>query len=69
MMLLISGLGIGTICALIAIAPAWLERGGRLPVLSILMLLIAVFATGFLASLAAVRAVRRAPIATTLRAE
>jgi ABC-type lipoprotein release transport system permease subunit len=69
MMLLISGLGIGTVCALIAIAPAWLERGGRLPVLSISMLLIAVFATGLLASVAAVRAVRRAPIATTLRAE
>jgi hypothetical protein len=67
--LLFSGLGIGTLCALVAIAPAWVDRGGRLPVLSIALLLIVVFATGFLASLAAVRAVRRAPIATTLRAE
>jgi ABC-type lipoprotein release transport system permease subunit len=67
--LLISGLAIGSVCALIAIAPAWLERGGRIPILSIAALLGVVFLTGVAASFVAVRAVRRAPIAAALRAE
>jgi ABC-type antimicrobial peptide transport system permease subunit len=68
-MMLVSGLATGTLCAVMAVAPAWLDRGGQLPLLSVGMLLIAVFATGIVASLVAVRAVRRAPIAGTLRAE
>ena len=56
-LLLALGLGIGTGCALIAIAPAWLERGQRLPVASIAWLLVAVVVAGFAASLAATRAV------------
>ena len=67
--LLLAGVTIGTVCALIAIAPAFFERGGHLPDPSLALLLIAVPAAGMLASLAAVRAVARAPVLETLRAE
>ncbi len=68
-MLLVSGLAIGALCALVAIAPAAIERGGRLPLLSVATLVVAVFGTGLLASLFALRALRRLPIVGTLRAE
>jgi ABC-type antimicrobial peptide transport system permease subunit len=67
--LLISGTAIGAICALIAIAPAFMERGGHLPNPSLGLLLLAVPLAGMIASLAAVRAVNRAPLIETLRAE
>ena len=51
------GLAIGTVCALVAIAPAALERGGRLPVTAGgAMLLFAVFLAGLLSSVVATRA-------------
>ncbi len=68
-LLLALGLGIGTGCALIAIAPAWLERGQRLPVASIAWLLLAVAVAGFAASLAATRAVVAAPLLAALKTE
>jgi ABC-type lipoprotein release transport system permease subunit len=66
--LLLSGLAIGTVCALIAIAPAFVAREGSfswsLPVLLALVLL-----TGLSASLLATRAAVRANLLEALRAE
>ena len=67
--LLIEGTVIGAVCALVAIAPAFLARGGHLPNPSLALLLLAAPAAGMIASLAAVRAVTRAPLLETLRAE
>ena len=66
---LLHGIVIGAVCALIAIAPAFFARGGHLPNPSLALLLLAVPAAGMAASLAAVRAVSRAPLLETLRAE
>ena len=67
--LLFAGLAAGTGCAIIAIAPAWLERGGGVPVLSLGGLLLVVVATGLTASLAATIAAVRSPLLGALRAE
>ena len=67
--LLVAGTVIGAVCALVAIAPAFFERGGHLPNPSLALLLLAVPVAGMAASLAAVRAVGRAPLLETLRAE
>lgn len=67
--LLIAGTAIGAVCAFIAVAPAFIERGGHLPNPSLALLLLAVPLAGMAASLAAVRAVSRAPLLETLRAE
>jgi ABC-type antimicrobial peptide transport system permease subunit len=67
--LLIAGTAIGAVCAFIAVAPAFIERGGHLPNPSLALLLLAVPFAGMAASLAAVRAVSRAPLLETLRAE
>ncbi len=64
-----AGLGIGAVCAVIAIVPALGARGGSLPVVRIAMLLGAVFATGLAAVwLAARSALKRQALTTTLRA-
>ena len=67
--LLFAGLAIGAGCAIVAIAPAWLERGGGVPLLSLGGLLFLVVATGLAASLAATVAAVRAPLLGSLRAE
>ena len=67
--LLLAGVLAGTVSALVAIAPAWIERGVGLPVLSLGTLLAVVIATGLTASLAATVAVVRAPLLAALRAE
>ncbi len=67
--LLFSGLAIGAGCAVVAIAPAWLERGGGVPLLSLGGLLFIVIATGLAASLAATVAAVRSPLLGALRAE
>lgn len=67
--LLAAGIVIGTVCALVAIAPAFLSRGGHLPNPSLALLLLAVPAAGLIASLGAVRSVVRAPLLETLRSE
>ncbi|MBI2834537.1 MAG: FtsX-like permease family protein [Acidobacteria bacterium] len=64
------GLAIGTLCALVAIAPAAVDRGGRLPVVAGgWLLLLAVFVAGLLSSAVATRAALRAPLIGALRAE
>ena len=67
--LLLTGVAVGTVCALIAIAPAWWERGGGIPVLSLGLLLLVVVATGLTASLAATVAALRSPLLESLRTE
>lgn len=67
--LLVAGTAIGAVCALVAIAPAFMARGGHLPNPSLALLLLAAPVAGMVASLAAVRAVTRAPLLETLRAE
>ena len=64
------GLAIGTACALVAIAPAALERGGRVPVTAGgAMLLFAVFLAGLLSSVVATRAALSTPLLEALRSE
>jgi putative ABC transport system permease protein len=67
--LLIAGTLIGAISAIVAILPAFLQRGGHLPNPSLALLLLAVPIAGMAASLIAVRIVARAPLLETLRAE
>jgi len=69
-LLLVWGLGVGVLCALIAIAPALVERGGRLPApASAVILLGAVFVAGLLSSIVATRAALRTPLLSALRSE
>jgi ABC-type antimicrobial peptide transport system permease subunit len=67
--LLLTGIGIGAICSAVAVAPAWLERGGQIPILSILSLLTIVAAAGLLSSWIAARSVARSPLLAALRSE
>jgi putative ABC transport system permease protein len=70
LLLLAWGLAIGTACALVAIAPAAIERGGRLPVAgSGALLVVAVFVAGLLSSMVATRAALRTPLVAALRSE
>jgi ABC-type lipoprotein release transport system permease subunit len=60
----------GAACALLAIVPAALERGGRLPFTSSLaLLLFAVVATGLVSSIVATRVVLGEPLLPALRSE
>jgi ABC-type lipoprotein release transport system permease subunit len=67
--LLVAGLVTGTVCALVAIAPVILERGGRLPITSLALLLGSVLLVGLTASLGATTAALRSPLLPSLRAE
>ena len=67
--LLVGGLIIGTFCALVAIAPMFLDRGGRLPFVTLALLLVGVLGTGLLASLGATVAALRSPLLSSLRNE
>lgn len=67
--LLIVGLGTGTVCALLAIAPVLFDRGGRLPNISLGVLLVAVLICGLAASLVATWVALRSPLLPALRAE
>jgi len=67
--LLCSGLVTGTVCALLAIAPVLIERGGQLPNASLALLLLAVLIAGLTASLVATLAALRSPLLPALRAE
>jgi ABC-type antimicrobial peptide transport system permease subunit len=67
--LLFSGLGVGAVCALLAIAPAFASRGGRFSGASLTLLLAGVLLSGVLSSLAAMRAVTRSPLLASLRSE
>ncbi len=68
-LLLVAGLATGTICALVAIAPAVLQRGGHLPLVSLSALLGAVLLTGISASLIATWVALRSPLLAALRSE
>jgi hypothetical protein len=63
------GLLTGVFCALLAIAPAFIARGGRLSAVSLGLLLLAVLVTGLAASLFAVMAIIRSPLLPALRTE
>jgi hypothetical protein len=68
-LLLFLGLATGTVCALLAIAPVFFDRGGRLPNISLGFLLVAVLISGLGASLLATWAALRSPLLPALRAE
>ena len=68
-LLLFSGLATGTLCALLAIAPALWARGGELPGPSLGGLLLAVLLAGLVASILATRAALRSPLLEALRSE
>ncbi|HEU4507081.1 MAG TPA: FtsX-like permease family protein [Pyrinomonadaceae bacterium] len=68
-LMLLCGLAVGFICALLSIAPVLFERGGRLPNLSLGLLLLAVLVSGATASLVATLAALRSPLLPALRAE
>jgi ABC-type antimicrobial peptide transport system permease subunit len=68
-LLLGCGLLTGVLCAALAIAPAFIARGGRLSVVSLSVLLFAVLCTGLAASLLAVLAAVRSPLLAALRTE
>lgn len=59
--------GIG--CALLAIAPALIDRGGSFDARALTVLLVAVLFSGFIASLIATLSLLRAPLLPALRAE
>jgi putative ABC transport system permease protein len=64
------GLAAGALSALVAVAPAAIERGARVPLTSGgWLLLLAVVAAGLVSSLIATRAALRAPLIAALRAE
>ena len=70
LLLLGFGLAVGVACALIAIAPAALDRGGALPTgTSTWTLLAAIFATGAIASVLATRTAMRTHLLGALRAD
>ena len=67
--LLAGGLVAGAISALLAIAPAVAERGGRLPGTLLLVLLSGVLALGLITSILATIAALRSPLLDALRSE
>ena len=68
-LMLVSGLAVGFVCALLAIAPVLFERGARLPNVSLGLLLLAVLLSGAIASLVGTLAALRSPLLASLRAE
>jgi ABC-type antimicrobial peptide transport system permease subunit len=67
--LLAAGMIAGVGCAAIAIAPAWLGRGGSLPGAGLVLLLAAVVVAGVVSSAIATRAAIRGRMLDALRAE
>ena len=68
-LLLGAGLGAGALCAAVAIAPAWIARGGALPGSGLAMLFAAVVVSGLVSSLIATRAAVSGRMLDALRAE
>ena len=68
-LLLFGGLAAGSVSALVAIAPAWLERGGQFPIVSLAGLLLAVAAAGLTSTLVATIVAVRSPLLAALRSE
>ncbi len=67
-LMLCLGLAVGFVCALLAIVPVLLERGGK-PNISLGLLLLAILLSGATASLVATIAALRSPLLPALRAE
>ncbi|MBM3777523.1 MAG: ABC transporter permease [Acidimicrobiia bacterium] len=67
--LLACGLALGLVCALIAIGPAYAERGEGLPIADTLGLLAAVLVSGVLSTLLATRAVATSDLLPALKNE
>ena len=67
--LLLAGLAAGAGCALIAVAPAWLARGGSRPGVGLAVLLVAIAAAGILSAAVATRAAVSGRLLEALRAE
>ncbi|MCP5112006.1 MAG: hypothetical protein GY953_14350, partial [bacterium] len=65
----LGGLPVGTLSALIAIAPAFTSRGGHLSVTSLASLLALVLFTGLISSILATAATIRAPLLPALQSE
>jgi putative ABC transport system permease protein len=68
-LILTAGLAAGLVCAVLAVAPAWLSRGGTLPGAGLFALLAAVAVAGLLSSLVATRAAVSGGMLEALRAE
>jgi hypothetical protein len=68
-LLLCGGLATGVLCAMLAIAPVFFARGGKLPNVSMGFLLLAVLISGLTASLLATWAALKSPLLPALRAE
>jgi ABC-type lipoprotein release transport system permease subunit len=69
-LLLVCGLVIGTVCALVSIAPAVIDRGGHLPTAAgAWLVLFGVFGTGLVSSIVATRAAIRSRLLDALAAE
>ncbi|HEX5965748.1 MAG TPA: FtsX-like permease family protein [Pyrinomonadaceae bacterium] len=68
-LMLCLGLAVGFVCALLAIAPVLLERGGTGPNISLGLLLLAILVSGATASLVATIAALRSPLLPALRSE
>ena len=68
-LMLCCGVAIGFVCALLAIAPVFFERGGQWLNFSLGLLLLAVLLSGAFASLVATLAALRSPLLPALRAE
>jgi putative ABC transport system permease protein len=67
--LLVWGLAAGTVCAVVAITPAAAERGAGFLNPSLAWILLAIVATGMLASVVATAAALRSPLIPALRSE
>ncbi|HSR69840.1 MAG TPA: ABC transporter permease [Acidobacteriota bacterium] len=65
--LLVLGLGLGTLSALLAVAPQAITHAHSIPWISLLMTLAAIFAVGLLASTAAVRQALKTPLLPALK--
>ena len=68
-LLLGAGLGAGAICAALAVAPAWLNRGGSRPASGLVLLLVIVAATGLLSAWLATRAAMSGRMLDALKSE
>jgi hypothetical protein len=66
-LLMAGGVACGSVCAMLAIVPALVARGGSPPIAAAGAMLAAIVAAGLLASLAAAIAVRRMPLLESLR--
>ena len=67
--LLVAGLAAGAGCAIVAVAPAWVARGGAGPGAGLLLLLTAVAVAGLLSAAVATRAAVSGDLLEALRAE